>query len=145
MSNFSNPIYLDASATCPPHAKVLSEVLRIEKNFWANPSSLHLLGVQASEILEKSRYSIAKSFKVSPEQVLITSGATESIVIALKEASSSIKSARLVISEVEHPAVLAAAHSLEINGWDVVKCPVNQYGKLNIEKLTDLYLEKIFR
>ena len=65
-------IYLDAASTCPLHPKVLSEIIRIEKNYWANPSSIHNLGIQSLDVLERSRFTIANCFNVSPSQVVIT-------------------------------------------------------------------------
>ena len=110
MTSLKEIIYLDASATCPPHEKVISEVLKVERYHWANPSSLHRLGIQALDILERSRFSIAKSFKVLPQQVLITSGATESSNLALKGYASSLVPGRMIISSVEHPSVVSVAN-----------------------------------
>ncbi len=132
-------IYLDASATCPPHFKVLSEIAQVEKNFWANPSSLHDLGIKALDILERSRINIANCFNVDPTQVLITSGATEASHLAIKGYANSIHPGRIVISSVEHPSVSAAANSLKQRGWDVEYWQVDKYGLIDIS-LLDKYL-----
>ena len=58
-----NNIYLDASATTPPHADVINKLKEIQFEFWGNPSSIHKVGVIAREILERSRLSIANKLK----------------------------------------------------------------------------------
>ena len=138
MRSLKDIIYLDASATCPPHEKVIREVLKVEKNHWANPSSLHTLGIQALDILERSRNSIAKSFNVLPEQVLITSGATESSNLALKGYAGSLSPGRMIISSVEHPSVQSVANSLKKDGWTIQYWPVDNQGLIDINLLDEL-------
>ncbi len=131
-------IYLDASATCPPLDIVVKEISRIDNNIWGNPSSLHAIGVKASEILESSRISIAKNFNVNPDQVIFTSGATESINLALKGIASNYSPGRIVISSVEHPAVVYAAKSLIDKGWSISFWPVDNYGMLDTRFIEEM-------
>ena len=76
-------IYLDAAATTPPLPEVLTAMQQVHQQAWANPSSLHGAGVAAAEALERARWSLSQCFAVQPDQLIVTSGATESIHLAL--------------------------------------------------------------
>ena len=64
-----NNIYLDASATTPPHIDVINKLKDIQSECWGNPSSIHKVGVIAREILERSRLSIANKLKASSDEI----------------------------------------------------------------------------
>ena len=128
-----SPIYLDACASTPMHKKVVDEMHRINTDFYGNPSSLHKDGIQAAEILELSRLTIADKLGCSYNEVLFTSGATESIHLALKGTTKYIKPGRIIISSVEHPSVESAAISLKEKGWEVDYWPVDDKGNIKIE------------
>ncbi|KGG15272.1 MULTISPECIES: cysteine desulfurase family protein [unclassified Prochlorococcus] len=134
-----NLIYLDASATTPPHPDVIQEIYNVQKELWGNPSSLHSVGIKALDLLERSRLSIAKKFNVKSDQVIFTSGATESIHLALKGIAPNINPGRIVISSVEHPSVIAAAESLSKYGWIIDYWPVDSFGSIDLS-LTDKFL-----
>ncbi len=131
MHNNFKQIYLDACSTTPPYEKVVKEISKIQNLYWGNPSSLHNEGIKSAYILEKSRYSIAKHFSVEPEQVIFTSGATESVNLAINGIADTLSSGRLVISSVEHPSVNKAAEQLIKLGWQVLRWPVNKYGVID--------------
>ena len=126
-------VYLDAAATTPPHPEVIETITRYQYEAWANPSSIHYEGFKAAETLERSRISIADSIKADPDDLLFTSGATESVHLALLGAAKELKPGRLVISAVEHPAVLAAANQLISQGWILEEWPVDQYGVIRLD------------
>ena len=109
-------LYLDAAATTPPLPAVIAAMQQLQQTAWANPSSLHGAGLAAAEALERARWRIAERFAVNPDQLIVTSGATESVHLALLGRAAGLVPGRLVISAVEHPAVVAAAHQLEALG-----------------------------
>ena len=95
-----NNIYLDASATTPPHIDVINTQKNIQSECWGNPSSIHNVGVIAREVLERSRFSIANKLKASSDEIFFTSGATESNYLSLKVVSNNLDKGRFVISSV---------------------------------------------
>jgi cysteine desulfurase len=131
-------IYLDACATAPLRPKSLERMLETQQRAWANPSSLHSFGVQAAEALERSRTEIANSLCCTPSDVVFTSGATESVHLAIHGLAASRPPGRLVISAVEHPAVSGAAHQLTSQGWDLQEWPVDHHGRIRLELLDEL-------
>ncbi len=134
-------IYLDACSTTPPLKEVTELICDIQRHCWGNPSSLHTDGILAAEILERARHSIAQSLTSLPEEIVFTSGATESIHLALKGIANNLNPSRIVVSSVEHPAVIKAAQSLERDGWEVAYWPVDSNGVVDLNYL-DEYLEQ---
>jgi len=135
MSAARADIYLDAAATTPPSADVIERIRAVQADTWANPSSLHGPGVRAAECLERSRQLIANALGADRDQLTFTSGATESVHLALLGTALKRKPGRLVISAVEHPAVVAAARRLELNGWQLVQWPVDGQGLIRLDLL----------
>ena len=131
-------IYLDACATAPLRPGVLQRMIELQHEAWANPSSLHGFGLKASEALERARSQIAGNLCADHQDVVFTSGATESIHLALHGVAASRSPGRLVISSVEHPAVSGAAHLLARRGWEVTEWPVDQLGRIRLECLEEL-------
>ena len=138
-SSCPSEIYLDACATTPPRPEVIQRILEVQESVWGNPSSLHGPGLIAAELLERSRQKIASCLMASSTELVLTSGATESIHLGLLGMARSMQSGRLVISAVEHPAVLAAAQVLKREGWEVCYWPVDPLGRVKLEDL-DLML-----
>ena len=129
-------IYLDACATTPIRNNVLDEIMRVYKCCWGNPSSLHREGVLAAEILEKSRQSIATKFNASYDEVIFTSGASQSSSIALNTIANNYRTpGRIVISEVEHPIVILIVNNLVKQGWDVDYWPVDKKGNIDLSQI----------
>ena len=106
-------LYLDSCATTPPAPEVLEAMAAVYGGAWANPSSLHGFGLAAGERLERSRQRIAEILGCTANQVIFTSGGTESIHLALLGVAADGPPGRLVISSVEHPATVAAAAQLQ--------------------------------
>jgi len=133
-----NNIYLDASATTPPHIDVIKKLQDIQIECWGNPSSIHKVGVIAREILERSRLSIATKLKAPADELFFTSGATESNYLALKGVSNNLDKGRIVITSVEHPSINLIANQLLNDGWDIKYWPVDRYGIINLDLLEDM-------
>ena len=117
---------------------MLHRMIATQDQAWGNPSSLHGFGLKASEALERARFQIAEQLRSDVQDVVFTSGATESIHLALHGMASSFEPGRLVISSVEHPAVSGCANQLAKSGWDVSEWPVDQLGRIRLECLDEL-------
>ena len=130
--------YFDTSATTPTATEVLEAMALAQATAWANPSSLHGPGLAAAEQLERSRLSLAAGLGCEPDELVVTSGGTEAIHLALLGAAAGLTPGRLVISAVEHPATLAAAAQLQQRGWSVQAVPVDRQGLLDLDALDGL-------
>jgi cysteine desulfurase len=128
-------IYLDASATTPPAPEVLAEMADLQARAWANPSSLHGLGLAAAEALELARWRCADVLGCTPPELVFTSGGTEAIHLALLGHGATVAPGRLLMSAVEHPASEAAAARMEHLGWQVLRLPVDRQGHLDLAAL----------
>ena len=134
----ARPIYLDACATTPLRPGVQQKMVEVQSQAWGNPSSLHCFGIAAAETLERARVEIASLLGAEANEVLITSGATESIHLAIRGLASSLPPGRIVISAVEHPAVTAAAQALTPLGWQVCMAPVDAQGTIQLDHFAEL-------
>ncbi|WP_041426520.1 cysteine desulfurase family protein [Synechococcus sp. CC9311] len=130
--------YLDGCATAPLRESVISCMIRAQQESWGNPSSLHRIGCDAAESLERARLSISNSLGADRSDILFCSGATESAHLALIGLAKTQSPGRLVISSVEHPAVAAAAQQLVACGWTIEEWPVDAFGKIQMEHLDRL-------
>ncbi len=133
-----NPIiYLDNASTSKVHPEVLSSFNQIIQKYFANPSSIHLLGQEANRLLEKSREQILKTFNLSHHEVIFTSGATEANNLAIKGYALANKSRgnHIITSEIEHPSVLNTVKSLEKYGYEITVLPVNEKGVVEVNSL----------
>jgi cysteine desulfurase len=114
------PIYLDYAATTPVHPEVLSAMLPYFTEVFGNAgSSAHLYGWRAAEAVEQSRVTLATYFQVKPSEVIFTSGATESINLAINGFLQGKPKGHLITSALEHKAVLEVFNALENEGWEV--------------------------
>jgi cysteine sulfinate desulfinase/cysteine desulfurase-like protein len=119
--------YLDNASTTRLRPEVLQAMLPILQGIHGNPSSIHAAGRQARRAIEDARERIADRLKVTPLQVIFTSGATEANNLALFGAAPR----RLVISGVEHESVMQAARKLP----DVATLPVDEQGRVSANDL----------
>ena len=139
------PIYLDHHATTPVDPRVLDEMMPYFTENFGNASSLdHPYGYDASIAVQKSRESIAGAIGANMDEIIFTSGATESdnlaIIGAMKKYSE--KGNHLITCATEHKAVLDTARHLEGEGKKVTYLPVNEFGEVNLEELKAAITEK---
>ena len=130
--------YLDASATTPPSAEVMAAMAAATAEAWANPSSLHGVGVRAAERLERSRWMLAEGLGCAADELVFCSGGSEAIHGALLGWAADRDPGRILLSAVEHPASFAAAERLGRRGWEVVRVPVDRQGRLRLGRLAEL-------
>ena len=145
MSQVKFPIYLDHHATTPVDPRVLDEMMPYFTENFGNAASLdHPYGSDASAAVQKSRESIAAAIGANMDEIIFTSGATESdnlaIIGAMKKYSD--KGDHLITCATEHKAVLDTARHLEGEGKKVTYLPVNEFGEVNLEELKAAITEK---
>lgn len=125
-------IYLDYSATTPTRPEVVALMQTVLGQQWGNPSSLHQWGARAATQLEQARCRVAALINADPDGIVFTSGGTESDNLALLGIAHQYSTPQhLIISSVEHSAVLEPARFLEQQGWQVTRLSVNQQGQVN--------------
>ena len=131
----SRLIYLDSAASTPVRAEVLEAMLPYFSEVYANPSGHHAGGFAAGAAIDEARGVVADALGALPEEVVFTSGGTESINAALKGVALAQRDAgvgsHIVTTAVEHHAVLHAAQYLERFDFEVEYVPVDEYGRVD--------------
>ena len=129
-------IYLDHNATSPLRREAREEILRVLESTAANPSSLHAEGRAARAIVERARDRVAELAGAKPAEVVFTSGGSEAVAAAVRgvcdRAPNELR--RIVVSEIEHSAVLESAALAARRGFVVVKVPCNAQGRVKIDR-----------
>jgi cysteine desulfurase len=127
------PIYLDHAATTPLRPEALEAMLPFLGADFGNPSSPHSFGRRARAALDAAHERIAAQVNAGPREIILTSGGTEALNLALKGAAWAGKTRghRIVTSAVEHHAVLHSLQQLEKFGFEIVELPVDRYGRVD--------------
>jgi cysteine desulfurase len=126
-------IYLDHAATTPLRAEVLEAMTPYLTEHFGNPSSIHGTGRRARQGLDEARETVARLLGAKPREVVFTAGGTEADNLAIKGATwgASARGRRIVVSSVEHKAVLHACAVLQRFGFEVTYLPVDRYGRVD--------------
>ena len=129
--------YLDNSATTPVCDEAIAAVNDALLHNWGNPSSLYRKGMDAETVLENARDALARALSCRAEEIVFTSGGTESNNIAVLGTANAMRryGRRIVISSVEHSSVEESARQLEAAGFDVVRLPVGTDGKVSVQAM----------
>lgn len=126
-------VYLDNAATTMPYDEVINTVAFNMKNNFANPSAKHLLGIKAERLLNESREKIAYTLNCSRDEIIFTSGGSESNNLAIK---GFIKpGCHMITSAIEHSSVLKTFKELEDEGVRISYIDVGTKGRLNLHEL----------
>ena len=133
----ANIIYLDNAATAKVDPEVLDSYNQITLKYFANPSSIHSLGQEASRLLDKSREQILNVLKLTHHEVIFTSGATEANNLAIKGYcfANRTRGNHIITSASEHPSVLNSVLELKDFGYEVTVLPVNEKGAVEVKTL----------
>ena len=136
--------YLDNSATTRVCPEAIDCMLDCLKSNWGNPSSLHEKGIQAEDLLERARKTVAGAIGCEPSEIVFTSGGTQSNNIAVFGAveAAKRKGNKIITSSVEHPSVMKAFDRLENEGYEVVRLRVDRFGRVDLEQLKNELDEK---
>lgn len=127
------PIYLDYNATTPVAPEVVDAMLPFLREHFGNPSSSHLFGRLAAQAVAEARKHVAALIGARVHEMVFTGCATEANNLALLGVARALGPTKrhLVISAVEHPAVMAPAMHLQDEGWDLTVVPVDEYGRVS--------------
>lgn len=130
-------IYLDNSATTKPDPSVLETFNKVSTNYFANPSSLHNLGAESEQFYDKVKSQVARLLKCETNEVIFTSGGTESNNLAIKGIANYYKNRgnHIITTEIEHASVYKACEQLEENGFEVTYLKVDNDGIIDLEEL----------
>ncbi len=135
----SAPIYLDHNATTPLDPRVVEAMVSVLRESFGNPSSRHVIGDRASQLVQSAQKSVATLIGARPPDVFFTSGATESNNLVFRGAAARRRNKKnVVISVVEHPSVLEPARALELDGVEVRLVPVGSDGLVTRDALEPL-------
>ena len=134
------PIYMDYGATTPCDPRVVDAMIPWLREHYGNPASRsHAWGWEAEEVVEKSRAQVASLINADPREIVWTSGATESINLAIKGAAHfySSRGKHLITLKTEHKATLDTMRELERQGFEVTYLDVQEDGLLDLDKFKD--------
>jgi cysteine desulfurase len=140
----TRPIYMDHAATTPVRKETLSAMQPFFSDNFGNASSLYDLGRKAKEALDESRKKIARIINAEPQEIIFTSGGTESDNMAVKEIAfaNRNKGSHIITSSFEHHAVINTCKFLEKNGFKVDYVNPDKYGIINPRDIEKLITEK---
>jgi len=131
--------YFDHSATTKPHKEVLDTFVKVNEDFFANPASLHELGVDAHTLLSRARKQVADMLATEETKVIFTSGGTESNHFAIHGLAKKMqgRGKHIITSSIEHPSVIESMKQLELQGFEVDFLPVDENGLTSVEDVTN--------
>lgn len=137
-------IYLDYAATTPVDPRVLEIMKPYFLSRFGNASSLHKFGQEAKRALEDSRENIARLINAEPEEIIFTSGGTESDNMAIEEIvyPNRDKGKHVITSKIEHPAILETCEFIESDGFDVTYLNVDKTGMVNPDDVRKAITDK---
>ncbi len=131
-------IYVDNNATTQVDPEVLKKMLPYFSEYYGNPSSIHHFGGQVMEEIESARERVARLIGADPPEILFTGCGTESDSTAILGTLKSYPEKKhVVITRVEHPAVLNLSHFLKKEGYRITELPVNREGLLDLDQLQE--------
>ncbi len=130
-----NKVYMDHSATTRTDDDIARIMVEYMTDHYGNPSSIHSFGRTVRKGVEEAREKIARCIGAEPNEIIFTSGGTESDNIAIRGAALANKKRgnHIITSTVEHHAVLDTCKALSREGFEVTFLPVDEYGMVNVE------------
>jgi cysteine desulfurase len=128
-------IYLDAASATPllPAAR---DAMMAALDVFGDPLNIHAPGREARHSIEEARVVVAEAIGAQPDEVVFTSGGTESVALAIWGGVRAVRElgTRIVVGAAEHPAVGGVCHVLESDGFEVVTVPVDGVGRINMDR-----------
>lgn len=129
-------IYLDNNASTPVDPEVYDAIFSCVKRDFGNPSSVHMQGRRAKEVIENSRKSISEFLECSQKEIFFTSGGTESNNLALLGTGMLHQSGHIITSSIEHPSVFNTVRHLESKGFQVTYIDADSTGTVRPEEIS---------
>jgi len=133
-------IYLDYSATTPTSDEVLDTFVKASRKFIGNPNSLHKLGVESKELIDASTKQIADILKISPKEIIYTSGASESNNMAIKGICLQYQNRgkHIITTNFEHSSIYGPISYLQALGFEVDFVKTDEFGVVDLDDLKRL-------
>lgn len=133
----NKPVYLDYNATTPIDPAVAEAMMPFINTHFGNPSSSHLFGTEAKRAVEKARKQVAEMLVCGLDEIIFTSGGSESNNYAIRGAAfaNRKKGNHIITTSVEHPAVTEVCYFLEKNGFNVTYLPVDGFGLVDLQSV----------
>ncbi|MBK7767021.1 MAG: cysteine desulfurase [Sulfuritalea sp.] len=133
----TSPIYLDCNATTPVAPEVAAAMRPWIDEQFGNPSSAHAYGQRARQAVAEARESVAALIGAQADEIVFTGSATEANNLALLGVARAMSAGRrhLIVSAVEHPAVMQPALHLRDEGWTLTVLPVDGFGRIALDDL----------
>lgn len=130
-------LYFDNAATTPMSQPVIAEFDRQMQNAWGNASTGYLYGRRSKRVLEDARHVIAQSINARDDEIVFTSGGSESDNTAVMQTALARQNLgkHIITTAIEHEAILRPMEALEKQGFKVTYLPVDQYGNINLDDL----------
>jgi len=138
------PIYLDYNATTPIDPEVAAAMLPYIREHFGNPSSSHWYGLEARKGVDRARGQVAALLNCRPDEIIFTSGGTESNNHAIKGVARALgrKGNHIITSAFEHPAVTEVCEYLAADGFEITYVPIDAFGIINVDALEKAITEK---
>lgn len=132
-----SPVYLDYNGTTPLDPRVIAAMMPYLSAEFGNPSSAHWYGIKPKQALIKARGQVADLIGCRPDEIVFTSGGTESNNHAIKGIALSRRDRgnHIITSQIEHPAVLEVCRSLENSGFQVTPIVPDRYGTIDADEI----------
>ena len=127
-------IYLDNSATTKPCEKACQYINKALRENWGNPSSLHMMGVEAEMLVDKARESVAKKISADSSEIIFTGSGTEANNTAIMAVAKG-RNKKIITSLLEHPSILEPVKILEEQGFEVVRIGCDNKGNIILKDL----------
>lgn len=127
------PIYLDYNATTPHDPEVIEAMRPFFEEEFGNPSSSHYYGSKPKQAVAMAREQVAALLNCQPQEIIFTSGGTESNNFAIIGCAEALRhrGQHIITSQIEHPAVIEVCRFLEIAGFVITYLPVDEFGRVN--------------
>ncbi len=131
------PVYLDYNATTPHDPEVIAAMRPFLDEHFGNPSSSYEYGLTAKRAVETARRQIATLLNCLPNEIVFTSGGSESNNFAIKGAAFAnlSRGSHIITSQIEHPSVTEVCESLKENGFDITYIPVDESGIVSLSDI----------
>ena len=129
------PIYFDNAATSPLRKEVIESINEVLLETYGNPSSNHSFGRKAKTLIENSRKIISSLLNASPQEIIFTSGGTESDNMLLRSAVEDLKVKTIISTKIEHHAILHSLDYLEKKNVSIVYLPIDKNGEFKYHDL----------
>jgi len=131
-------VYLDNNATTPVDPAVAEKMSNFLKEHFGNPSSLYPIGRQVKEMIVEAREIVAKALNAGRTEIVFTGSGTEADNFAIRGVLDALpEKNEVIISAIEHPAIIETAHYLEKKGIKITYVPVDKYGTIDLDFLKD--------